>query len=92
MLIDKLISEHCGLAELVDENYAIVNSFSINNVPLHRVNADKVVNTYGTQMIEFCKAKDLFILNGGSGIMYKTPNLPVRIEAILTTVLVHCML
>ena len=67
VFIDELISEHCGLNELVDENNAIVNSFSINNLPLHRVNADKVVNSYGTQMIEFCKATSLFILNGRFG-------------------------
>ena len=67
VFLDELISEHCGLDELVDENNAIVNSFSINNVPLHRVNADKVVNSYGTQMIEFCKATSLFILNGRFG-------------------------
>ena len=67
VFIDELISEHCGLDELVDENNAIVNSFSINNLPLHRVNADKVVNSYGTQMIEFCKATSLFILNGRFG-------------------------
>ena len=67
VFIDELISDQCGLDELVDENNAIVELFSANNVPLHRVNADKVVNTYGAQMIEFCKATNLFILNGRFG-------------------------
>ena len=50
------------------------------------------MNTYRAQMIDFVKHIVCLFLKGSSGIMYKNPNLPVRIEAILTIVSVPCVL
>ena len=64
---DDYISEIYELQVLAGNTDEIIDRFSRNNIPLKRVNADMVVNSYGNQMIEFCRATNLFILNGRYG-------------------------
>ena len=56
-----------GLDFLENENDEIRNEFLRNSIPLKRVNSDKTINTYGTQMVEFCRLSNLSILNGRIG-------------------------
>ena len=64
---DEFLSDLYGLEFLELENNNTCNLFIQNNVPLQRCNIDKVVNAYGTQMIDFCKLCNLCILNGRFG-------------------------
>ena len=64
---DEFISDLYGLEFLELEDNNTRNIFIQNNVPLKRCNADKTVNAYGTQMIDFCKLANLCILNGRIG-------------------------
>lgn len=65
--IDEFLSDKYGLEFLEDENAELLGNFKYNNIPFKRTNADKTVNTYGNQMIEFCRTSNLFILNGRFG-------------------------
>ncbi|MES9881290.1 MAG: reverse transcriptase family protein [Sedimenticola sp.] len=61
-----LCNEH-NLEFIVDEYNEILSHFQNTNVSLERINADSGTNTYGYELIEFCKFNNLFILNGRTG-------------------------
>lgn len=65
--IDEYLSDKYGLDFLQSENSEIIDHFYKNKIPLQRKNPDKIMNSYGTQMIEFCKMANLYILNGRIG-------------------------
>lgn len=71
--VDRYISDMHGLQELHEENINTLNNFEMYNVPLDRNTADKNTNTYGYNMLEFCKNNNLFILNGRIGTDYNSP-------------------
>ena len=48
------------------------------NIPTERKNADLHTNSYGYQLIEFCKNNDLFILNGRVGDDVNPPKLTCK--------------
>lgn len=62
--IDTFISDKYGLETLRDETQEMFNCLLQSNISLERSNCDKCINHYGSQMLEFCKTVDLFILNG----------------------------
>ena len=61
---DDFICEINGNQELFDENMDIFHCFENNNIPLERINIDKITNSYGYQLVEFCKNNNIFIMNG----------------------------
>ena len=63
-LQDDFICEINGNQELFDENMEIFHCFENNNIPLERINIDKITNSYGYQLVEFCKNNNIFIMNG----------------------------
>ena len=64
---DEFLSDLYGLDFLELESNNTRNILIQNNVPIKRCNIDKVVNAYGTQMLEFCKLCNLCIVNGRIG-------------------------
>ena len=64
---DRFLSQHCGLEQMADEGYEILNNFNISHIPFARQNDDSVTNCYGNQILDFCKNTNLFILNGRLG-------------------------
>ena len=62
-----LISEINGNQELFDENLEICHCFENNNIPLERINIDKITNSHGYQHVEFCKKNNILIMNGRLG-------------------------
>ena len=64
---DEFLSEVHGLDFLEQESNEIRSYFLRNSVPLKRANSDKIVNAYGTQMIDFCRISNLCIINGRIG-------------------------
>ena len=58
---------------LQTENAQIISTFEQCNIPLERRSADSTTNTYGLQLLEFCKSNDLFILNGRLGSDFDRP-------------------
>ena len=71
--VDECICDQYGLESLADESQEIYNNFIKNNIPFKRQNADKTTNCYGNQMIEFCKATNIFILNNRLGEKQTAP-------------------
>ena len=64
-LVDEHLHNEFGLLE--DESYELANRFAQSNISVKRLNSDKNTNYYGNQMIEFCQATNLLILNGRTG-------------------------
>ena len=64
---DEFISEMHGNDILLDENMHAMHCLNKCNIPLNRNTADLTTNTYGHQLIDFCRNNDLFILNGRIG-------------------------
>ncbi|MCW4346970.1 MAG: reverse transcriptase domain-containing protein [Candidatus Thiodiazotropha endolucinida] len=62
--MDNFICTKLGIEDLSDENTCILNFFDISDIPLIRQNADNSINTYGRNLIDFCKSNNIFILNG----------------------------
>ena len=62
--MDNFICTKLGIEDLNDENTRTLNFFDISNIPLTRQNADNSINTYGRNLIDFCKNNNIFILNG----------------------------
>ena len=56
-----------GLDFLVQESNDVRNNFAQNKVPIQRESNDKSISAYGTQMIQFCKLSNLYIINGRMG-------------------------
>lgn len=61
---DEFISEMQGNNELYLENLNIVNMFESSNIPLQRNSVDPITNSYGSQLVEFCKYNNIVMLNG----------------------------
>ena len=59
--IDDSLSFMFDLQHMQDEDDEVFIQFDMNNTPLNRNSVD---NSYGRQMIEFCKTNNIFILNG----------------------------
>ena len=59
--IDYSLSFMFDLQHMQDEDDEVFRQFDMNNTPLNRNSVD---NSYGRQMIEFCKTNNIFILNG----------------------------
>lgn len=66
-LLDDHMRNEFGLQTVAHESQDIVNLFVQRNISLKRVNPDKNTNYYGNQMLEFCKATNLLIMNGRIG-------------------------
>ena len=62
--IDKYMCDVYGLHDLYEENTNILNILEVNNISLNRHSADNTVNSYGYNLLEFCKNNNFFILNG----------------------------
>ena len=62
--IDKYMCDVYGLHDLYEENTNILNILEVNNISLNRHSADNSVNSYGYNLLEFCKNNNIFILNG----------------------------
>ena len=75
---DDFISEFYGTQDLLEENAKSLDCFECCNIPLNRKSADKVVNSYGYNLLEFCKSNNLFILNGRIGTDYEAPKLTCK--------------
>ncbi|MCG8046717.1 MAG: reverse transcriptase domain-containing protein [Candidatus Thiodiazotropha endolucinida] len=86
---DYFICDLQGSQELYDENREILNLFDHYNIPLERKNADSVTNVYGSQLVDFCKYNNIFILNGRYGQDRITPKLTCKdrstVDYILTS-------
>ena len=76
--IDEYFSEMHGLQELHAESTRIHTYFETCHIPLKRNTADRNVNTYGRNMLEFCKNNNIFILNGRVGADYQMPKLTCK--------------
>ena len=61
---DNFICDVYGNQELYRETMEILKCFDDCNIPLSRRNNDLTANSYGHQLIEFCKNNNIFILNG----------------------------
>ena len=66
-VLDEFISKVQGDKTLLDENIDILSTLQRCNIPLERHSADLTTNTFGIQLIKFCKSNDLFVLNGRIG-------------------------
>ena len=66
-ITDDFISNIQDDSILSNENMNILYKVQQCKLPLERRSADPTTNTYGLQMLEFCKSNDLFILNGRLG-------------------------
>ena len=75
---DDFISEFYGTQDLLEENAKSLDCFECCNIPLNRKSADKVVNSCGYNLLEFCKSNNLFILNGRIGTDYEAPKLTCK--------------
>ena len=65
---DSFICDVYGNQDLYRENMEIIKCFDDCNLSLSRKNDDKTTNSYGQQLIEFCKNNNIFILNGRFGM------------------------
>ena len=83
MQVDRYISDMYGLQDLHEENINTLNNFEMYNVPLDRNTADKNTNTYGYNMLEFCKNNNLFILKGRIGTDYNSPKQTCKEKSIV---------
>ena len=64
---DRFLSQHCGLEQMADEGYEILNNFNISHISFTRENDNSETNCYENQMLDFCKNTNLFILNARLG-------------------------
>lgn len=62
--LDDFIYDINGNIETYEDNQTIFERFDTYGIPLDRSCVDYTCNEYGTQLLEFCKNNDLFILNG----------------------------
>ena len=67
---DPFICEAQGNQNLYQENLDILNLFDSCKVPLNRNNIDVKTNVYGSQLVDFCKYNNIFIVNGRLGSDY----------------------
>lgn len=76
--IDEHMCDIYGMQDIFEENSNLLHYFEQCDVPLHRISADNSVNSYGYNMLEFCKNNDLFILNGRIGNERTQPHLTCK--------------
>ena len=62
--VDKHVCDVYGLYDLNDESTNVLNCFESYNIPRDRNSADNTVNSYGYNLLDFCKNSNIFILNG----------------------------
>ena len=69
---DDFICDIQGNDDLYQENLDIFNCIEIYGIPLQRQTADENTNLYGSQLLDFCKSNNVFILNGriGNDVMF----------------------
>ena len=67
VIVDEFLWEMYDNGVMFDESMNAVHCLLKCNVSIDRASADLITNTYGNQMLEFCKSNDLFILNGRLG-------------------------
>ena len=61
--LDRHLSERNGLEEHYVENSDILYHFDQTNMSLVRETADRNINLYGRNLIDFCNNNNIFILN-----------------------------
>lgn len=84
---DEIISEIQGNNELYLENLNILNMFESNKIPLQRKSVDSITNVYGSQLIEFCKYNNIFMLNGRFDLDYTSPKLTCKDSSVVDYIL-----
>ena len=89
VLVDEFMSHMYDNDILTNENAETPQHFESNNVPLDRNTVDTMTNAYGYQLLDFCRSKDIFIVNGRFGLDSITPNLTCKdastVDYFLTT-------
>ena len=75
---DEFICDIYGNDDLFRENTDIFRCFAMHDIPLIRKSADKIINMYGYQLIEFCKNNNIFIINGRIGKDAVSPELTCK--------------
>lgn len=78
VLVDEFLSHMCDDDILRDENKETLYYFERDNVPLARNTSDKSTNTFGHQLLEFCRNNNMFILNGRFGTDRIEPKLTCK--------------
>ena len=75
---DEFISDLFGTEDLILDETHVFECFKHFNVPLKRNSSDETVNSYGQNLLEFCKFNNIFILNGRLGSDYYLPKLTCK--------------
>ncbi|MEW8546895.1 MAG: reverse transcriptase family protein [Candidatus Thiodiazotropha sp.] len=75
---DDFICDIYGNDDLYHENLDILNCFEMYGIPLERQTADEITNLYGSQLLDFCKSNNVFILNGRIGNDVTSPKLTCK--------------
>ncbi len=52
---------------IVDEHAELLSQFQTSNLSVERTSTDTGTNSFGYDLIEFCKCNNLYILNGRAG-------------------------
>ena len=76
--VDEHMCDIYGLQDLFQENTNILNYFDKFGIPLDRNSADQSINSYGYNLLDFCKNNNLFILNGRIGNDCAQPQLTCK--------------
>ena len=84
---DEFISDLFGNEDLIKDETRIFECFKHFNVPLKRNSSDENVNSYGYNLLEFCKFNNIFILNGRLGSDYYLPKLTCKNKSTVDYVL-----
>ena len=66
-VIEHSIINNCEIDDMADELFDLNTNEVNSNMSEKRSNKDIVVNDYGIQLIEFCKANNMKIINGRTG-------------------------
>ena len=84
---DEFISDLFGTEDLILDETHVFECFKHFNVPLKRNSSDETVNSYGQNLLEFCKFNNIFILNGRLGSDYYLPKLTCKNKSTVDYVL-----
>ena len=76
-----------GNEDLILDETRIFECFKHFNVPLKRNSSDENVNSYGYNLLEFCKFNNIFILNGRLGSDYCLPKMTCKNKSTVDYVL-----
>lgn len=61
--------------------------FESNSIPLQRKSVDSITNVYGSQLIDFCKFNNIFMLNGRFGLDHTSPKLTCKDSSVVDYIL-----